>query len=62
MDLPRHVQTYLREVQQRWTDEKHLLVIEGADHGLAVGVDGTDTLGSLQVLEQVMRAIQAFLR
>ncbi len=54
--------TYLREVQQRWTDEKHLLVIEGADHGLAVGVAGTDTLGSLQVLEQVMRAIQAFLR
>lgn len=52
---------YLREVQERWTDEKHLLIIEGADHGLAVGADGTDTLGSLQVLGQVMRAIQAFL-
>jgi pimeloyl-ACP methyl ester carboxylesterase len=51
-----------QEMQERSTEYGQLLLIEGADHGLEVGADGTDTLGSLQVLEQVMRAIQAFLR
>lgn len=52
----------VREVQKRSAEYGHMLLIEGADHGLEVGTDGTDMLGSLQVLEQVMRAIQAFLR
>ena len=52
----------VQEVQERSTEYGQMLLIEGADHGLEVGADGTDVLGSLQVLEQVMQAIQAFLR
>lgn len=53
---------YVREVRDSYAGKGEVLVIEGADHGLEVGADGTDVLGSVQVLEQVMRAIQAFLR
>jgi hypothetical protein len=53
---------YVREVGDRYAGKGEVLVIEGADHGLEVGADGADVLGSVQALEQVMRAIQAFLR
>jgi hypothetical protein len=53
---------YVREVRDSYAGKGDVLVIEGADHGLVVGADGADVLGSVQALEQVMGAIQAFLR
>jgi hypothetical protein len=52
----------VREVRDWYAGKGDVLVIEGADHGLDVGAEGTDVLGSVQVLEQVMRAMEAFLR
>lgn len=53
---------YVRAVREWYAGKGDVLVIEGADHGLGVGAEGADVLGSVQALEQVMRAIQAFLR
>jgi hypothetical protein len=53
---------YLREVRDCYARQGDVLVIEGADHGLGVGADGADVLGSVQALEVVLRAMQAFLR
>jgi pimeloyl-ACP methyl ester carboxylesterase len=53
---------YVRALRDWYRGKGEALVLEGADHGLEVGAEAIDMLGSLRALAQVMCAIEAFLR